>query len=258
VRAPGSKGRAALTALEPRGRPRTARGVGGRDARHTVESVWTDVGGLRMHARVALDAAPPHARDVVLVHGLVISSRYMVPLALELAPDLRVHAPDLPGFGLSDPPAEPLDVAGLAEALLAWIDRRGIDRPVLVANSFGCQVAVEALARRPQRFESAVLQGPAFDGHVPNAVGHAVRWLRTGLREPLALNAILVRDHADCGPPRAGHLRAARSYPLEERLGGVECRTRSCPPRRSGRASGARASGRARSAPPRAAWGEHR
>jgi pimeloyl-ACP methyl ester carboxylesterase len=221
MRAVGRSWRAALTALEPAGRPRTM-----RDAGAGVESLWTNVGGLRVHARVALDAAPTDARDLVLVHGLVVSSRYMVPLALELARDFRVLAPDLPGFGLSDAPAEPLDVAGLAEALLAWIDRRGIGRPVLVANSFGCQVAVEALARRPQRFERAVLQGPVFDPEVAGAVGHALRWTRTGLREPLALNAIIARDWAGCGPSRAlATARAALPYPLEERLGGVEVPT---------------------------------
>lgn len=37
---------------------------------------------------------------VVLVHGLVISSRYMEPLALALAANgYRVLAPDLPGYG---------------------------------------------------------------------------------------------------------------------------------------------------------------
>jgi|SRR5437016_1608137 len=49
----------------------------------TLRRVWTDTAVGRVHARVGgetLDGLP-----VVLVHGMVISSRYMVPTALELA-----------------------------------------------------------------------------------------------------------------------------------------------------------------------------
>lgn len=187
------QGRAALTAVERTSRPLTNRVV------PVMHSTWADVDGLRMHARVALRAAPTGASEVVLVHGVVVSSRYMMPLAHELGRDFRVHAPDLPGFGLSEHPPGTLDVPALARALTAWIDRAGIERPVLVANSFGCQIAAEALARRPDRFERAVLQGPTFDPDASSALGHVVRWLRTGLHEPLALNAILARDYADCG-----------------------------------------------------------
>src|SRR5438067_13787370 len=62
---------------------------------------WSVVGGLRTHARVAGSPSAADGRGVVLVHGAVVSSRYMVPLARQLARDFRVWAPDLPGFGLS-------------------------------------------------------------------------------------------------------------------------------------------------------------
>jgi 2-hydroxy-6-oxonona-2,4-dienedioate hydrolase len=39
------------------------------------------------------------------VHGLVVSSRYMVPLAEVLACWFDVYAPDLPGFGRSEKPS---------------------------------------------------------------------------------------------------------------------------------------------------------
>jgi 2-hydroxy-6-oxonona-2,4-dienedioate hydrolase len=65
----------------------------------TLKSVWTRVGELRMHALAA--AHPPEsAAAVVLVHGIVISSRYMVPTADRLAQLCRVYAVDLPGYGL--------------------------------------------------------------------------------------------------------------------------------------------------------------
>jgi pimeloyl-ACP methyl ester carboxylesterase len=53
---------------------------------------------------------------VVLVHGLGLSGRYMLPTAEHLAPHFPVYVPDLPGFGDSEKPAQTLDVPALAEA----------------------------------------------------------------------------------------------------------------------------------------------
>ena len=40
---------------------------------------------------------------VILVHGLVVSSRYMIPTAERLAGERRVYAPDLGAFLSADP-----------------------------------------------------------------------------------------------------------------------------------------------------------
>ena len=88
----------------------------------------------------------------MLVHGVAVSSRYLVPLAEHLAPRARVYVPDLPGYGLSDRPAgRDLTVPELADALLGWMDRVGLDRPHLLGNSFGCQVIVNPRAVPPHR-----------------------------------------------------------------------------------------------------------
>ena len=51
-----------------------------------------------------------------------------MPLAERLAHRARVYVPDLPGYGLSDrPPGCDLSVPELADALLAWIDRVGLE-----------------------------------------------------------------------------------------------------------------------------------
>jgi 2-hydroxy-6-oxonona-2,4-dienedioate hydrolase len=68
-----------------------------------TETVWTVVAGTRMHARVS--GIPGDGPAVILVHGLVVSARYMIPAMKRLALQHRVHAPDLPGFGKSGKPA---------------------------------------------------------------------------------------------------------------------------------------------------------
>ena len=76
---------------------------------------------MRVFARVSSEPGSGRSAPVVLVHGQVISSRYMVPTAELLAPEFRVFAPDLPGFGLSGKPKRVLTVPELADALTGWM-----------------------------------------------------------------------------------------------------------------------------------------
>ena len=69
-----------------------------------LKTSWTVVNGLPMHARLCVNSGLESCPAVVLVHGLVVSSRYMLPVAEQLAPYYRVYAPDLPGFGKSAKP----------------------------------------------------------------------------------------------------------------------------------------------------------
>jgi 2-hydroxy-6-oxonona-2,4-dienedioate hydrolase len=152
---------------------------------------------------------------VVLVHGLVVSSRYMVPTAEQLAPHCRVFAPDLPGFGRSEKPRRVLDVAGLSDALSAWMGEVGLERAALVGNSFGCQIIADLAVRHPGRVERAVLQGPTMDPlgrSVPRQVG---RFLLDAPREPLSLLPIELLDYLSAGTRRAW--RTFR-YALEDRI----------------------------------------
>ena len=152
---------------------------------------------------------------VVLVHGLVVSSRYMVPTAERLAPNCRVFAPDLPGFGRSEKPPRVLDVAGLSDALSAWMGEVGLERAALVGNSFGCQIIADLAVRHPGRVERAVLQGPTMDPlgrSVPRQVG---RFLIDAPREPLSLVPIELLDYLSAGTRRAW--RTFR-YALEDRI----------------------------------------
>lgn len=127
-----------------------------------VRSSWFDAGGWRLHVRVA-DQAPAGSASVVLVHGLGVSSRYMVPTIRELAADCRVFAPDLPGYGRSPGPRDALTIPLLADVLHAWMTAAGLDRPLLLGNSMGCQILVDLAARRPERVGRLVLVGPTMD-----------------------------------------------------------------------------------------------
>jgi 2-hydroxy-6-oxonona-2,4-dienedioate hydrolase len=157
-----------------------------------LDSTWTEVGSLRMHARIA--SGTPPGLPIVLVHGLVVSSRYMIPLAQLLAEQAPVYAPDLPGFGKSDHPAATLDVAGQTEALAGWMRAAGIARAALIGNSMGCQVIAELGMRYPTLVERAVLIGPTIDRRGRNVLEQARRLIAVGPYEDQSLVGVQLRD----------------------------------------------------------------
>ncbi len=134
-----------------------------RERLGNLTSMRVEVGGLSWHVRASTDPVPADAPVVVMVHGLGVASRHMVPTARRLAPSCRVYAPDLPGFGASDHPDRALDVPELADALVAWLDTMGLARIPLVADSFGCQVVADLALRHPERVGRLALISPTID-----------------------------------------------------------------------------------------------
>jgi pimeloyl-ACP methyl ester carboxylesterase len=189
----------------------------------TLKPTWTNLGPLLVHARVA---GPPDAPPLVLLHGLGVSGTYMVPLAQQLAGRWRVLVPDLPGFGASDAPRRALSVRGLASALRAWLDAEELPRVTLVANSLGCQVAIDVAARDPDRFERLVLMGPTVDPRYRSFGRHTPRFFVDALREPASLVGIIAVDYARFGPLRfAATARSALDDRPEDKVGRIDAPT---------------------------------
>lgn len=139
---------------------------------------------------------------VVLVHGFGMSGTYLLPTARLLGRGRDVLVPDLPGHGRSGTPPAPLDVPGLAAALLAWLDAAGVRRAALLGNSMGAQVVAEAARRRPGLAAALVLVGPTFDPRHPTVPGLVLRVLADVPRERPSLVPIVVRDYLRMGPRR--------------------------------------------------------
>lgn len=93
---------------------------------------------------------------------------------------LDAVAPDLPGFGASPSPGEPVGAEAYADILAGILDF--FDRPpVLVGHSFGGRVAVCLAAKHPDRVGSLVLTGVPLirsgTGRRPPLSYRMVRWL---------------------------------------------------------------------------------
>ena len=172
---------------------------------------------LRIHARVGRDNGGGKPA-LVLVPGLVVTSRNVAPTARRLQEAFSVYALDLPGFGKSDKPRRALSVPQLATALLAWMDAAGLPDARLLGNSFGCQVIVEAARRAPGRVGRLVLTGPALDPAIRTFWQPILRLVRDGFYEP-ALIPPTVYDFLEMGPRRVWYTyRAALDDRPEDKL----------------------------------------
>ncbi len=172
---------------------------------------------LRIHSRVgrANGGGKP---AVILVPGLVVTSRNVGPTAEHLQDRFSVYCLDLPGFGPSDNPTRPSTVPQLAAALLAWMDAAELPDAHLLGNSFGCQVIAEAAVQQPARVRSLILTGPALDPAIRNLWQPAWRLLLDACFEPRLILPTLY-DFIETGIPRVwGIYRACLADRIEDKL----------------------------------------
>jgi 2-hydroxy-6-oxonona-2,4-dienedioate hydrolase len=166
-------------------------------------SRWRTVEGHAMHSREWQPATPSARTPVICVHGLVVSSLYMVPTAELLAGEFPVFAVDLPGFGRSRPRPRTLTIPEHADALARWMDAAGLETAALLANSLGCQILADFAVRYPERVLRLVLVGPTVDPRARSAARQAWRLLRDVPREKPSLILVHLRDYWAAGARRA-------------------------------------------------------
>jgi 2-hydroxy-6-oxonona-2,4-dienedioate hydrolase len=189
----------------------------------------TRVGPHEVASRVWQGPTGPgaaRARPVVLVHGMVVSSRYHVPLGDLLARRRPVHAPDLPGYGESDQPDRHLDTRELGRELAAWLDASELRTVDLVGNSYGCQVVAETAMARPDLVHRLVFLGPTMDRRGRQLDEQLRRWRMESKTQSPDLQRILARDYAAAGLARArATLRHALEDAIEDKLPFLEAPT---------------------------------
>ncbi len=110
-------------------------------------------------------AGPADGRPVLLVHGNLTTGGFWAYVAQALPDDVRVIAPDLRGFGLTDP--EPVDATrGLGDmaddvhALLEALDLAGGRRVVAAGWSMGGGVLQQLAVEHPGDLAGMVLVAP--------------------------------------------------------------------------------------------------
>jgi pimeloyl-ACP methyl ester carboxylesterase len=157
--------------LAARGRPaswRTARSADADYGRGDAPD-WRTIRWPEHLRAVAVDSRRVHlvdigsgpGRPILLVHGLGGRWQNWIENIPRLAADHRVVAIDLPGFGRSQLPAEPISIAGYARTLDHVCDLLELDAPLVGGNSLGALVVAELALRFPERVGALALVGPA-------------------------------------------------------------------------------------------------
>jgi pimeloyl-ACP methyl ester carboxylesterase len=174
------------------------------------------IDGYRMHYYDSEAVDKPAA---VLVHGAGASSRYLMPLAAYLQERFRVVVPDLPGSSRSEKAHKPFDVTDYAQVLHDLIGRLGLERPVLIGNSFGCQIIAATLAEYPDDASAAVFLGPTVNRSRRTLLKQAWDWVKNARHERRSAARVMGRDYRQTGLRGVWRMvRAALHDRIEDRL----------------------------------------
>lgn len=130
-------------------------------------SAWLDIDWPAHQRWIELDGTPANVVELgdgpplLLVHGLAGCWQNWLENIPHFARSHRVIAVDLPGFGASPMPREPISIAGYARFLEGVCDALSIDAAAVVGNSMGGHIASELAITSPQRVERLMLVSAA-------------------------------------------------------------------------------------------------
>ena len=110
--------------------------------------------GAELAVRVAGEREKP---ALLLIHGFPASSESFREVIGPLARDCFVIAPDLPGFGGSEPVARPT-FARFADMVDALLARLGVEAFHLYLHDYGAAVGLHLATRAPERIRSLIVQ----------------------------------------------------------------------------------------------------
>ena len=121
-------------------------------------SWFTRVNGVRIHYQ---EAGDEKALPIILIHGFISSnliwSHVLKPLAEK---GFRAIAPDLPGYGYSEKPADAqYTIAEQARNMVAFMDRLGIKKAIICGASYGGAIAATMALDYPERVAKLILVG---------------------------------------------------------------------------------------------------
>jgi pimeloyl-ACP methyl ester carboxylesterase len=128
----------------------------------TIVSRTAEADGVKLQYLTA-----GHGPAVILLHGYTQTSRMWRPIIPLLAGKFTVIAPDLPGIGDSEIPANGLDMKTAAIRIHALAKSLGIDKARVVGHDIGLMVAYAYAAQFPSEVEKLVV----MDAFLPGVAG---------------------------------------------------------------------------------------
>jgi pimeloyl-ACP methyl ester carboxylesterase len=113
-----------------------------------------DVDGSKVYFR---EAGLADAPSLLLLHGFPSASHMFRDLIPLLADRFRIVAPDLPGFGLSEPP-RPATFDRIAEIIDRFTEVIGLDRYAVYVFDYGAPTGFRLAVKHPERITAIISQ----------------------------------------------------------------------------------------------------
>lgn len=163
---------------------------------------WTGLFGAAVAIATALymgrsDAAPAPFRDlqvevvgqgrpVVMIPGLNSAASTWTETCAALQPGVQCHIVQLPGFaGAPAAQAQPF-LPAMRDQLLAYLDERQLDKPVVMGHSLGGTLALQMAAERPARIERlVVVDALPFLGGLRGMTPEQAKGMAAGMRQQM-------------------------------------------------------------------------
>ena len=191
-------------------RVRAAR-FAGDDYGATAQPDWRRIDWLRHLRQVEIDGRAVNYVDIgagdrepiVFVHGLGGQWQNWLENLPRAAQERRVIALDLPGFGLSAMPREPIAISSYGRTVEALIDRLGLGRVDVVGNSMGGYIGAEVAIQFPQRVDQLLLVSAA--GISSADLAHAPIMVLGRVAAAIATHTA-AQDRKLAGRPKSRHL----------------------------------------------------
>jgi pimeloyl-ACP methyl ester carboxylesterase len=120
---------------------------------------------VHLHGHRAVYRTAGSGPNVVLIHGMINSSRHWEAVASRLAQNNRVIAPDLIGHGDAATPRGDYSLGAHAAGIRDLLTTIGVERATIVGHSLGGGVAMQFFYQFPQRTERLVLVSSGGLGH---------------------------------------------------------------------------------------------
>jgi len=127
-----------------------------------IASRTAEIDGTKLHYMTA-----GHGTPLILLHGYAETSLMWKPLIPALAKRFTVIAPDLPGIGDSDIPADGLDMKSAAIRIHELAKSLGVQKADVVGHDIGLMVAYGYAAQFPAEVTKLVL----MDAFLPGVPG---------------------------------------------------------------------------------------
>jgi pimeloyl-ACP methyl ester carboxylesterase len=131
----------------------------GQSANETISSLTAEIDGVKLHYLTA-----GHGTPLILLHGYAETSRMWRSIIPLLAERFTVIAPDLPGIGDSDIPADGLDMKSAAIRIRELARSLGVERAEVAGHDIGLMVGYGYAAQFPTEVTKLVLMDAFLPG----------------------------------------------------------------------------------------------